>query len=215
MANAEEGARTVSVQGQGSVQYVPDRAAVTIAISDRQAKLAPAQARAGEVAAAVLKVAGKLGIQERFIDTTGASVQPDYRWNRQREEQELVGYIAQRNMQIEVRDLEVLGELVEGAVRVGANQVSPPHLYSSKARELHRQALELAAKDAQANAETLATALNAKLGEVVSIATHGAALPAPMPRGRMMATADTEGAQSYNAGERTFEATVQAVFALQ
>ena len=60
------------------------------------------------------------------------------------EEQELRGYIAERQLTIEIDDLDKLGALVEGAVAAGVNQVSPPQLDSSKRKETYRQALRAA-----------------------------------------------------------------------
>ena len=114
-------------------------------------------------------------------------MQPDYRWNQVKEQQELIGYIAQRTIEVELRDLDKLGELIEGAVKAGVNQLQPPILDSSKRRDAHREALSLAAADARANAATLAAALGAKLGKVVTINAVEGGPPMPQPMMRMQA----------------------------
>jgi uncharacterized protein YggE len=75
----------------------------------------------------------------------------------------------------------------------------------------------LAAEDARRNAETLATALDVSVGQVMSISATGQG-SAPPPRPMMMrmeAAADTSGgAQTYRSGEITFSARVDARYAI-
>jgi len=207
--------RTITVNGTGSSSVAPDRASVQMSIITRSATVAAAQEAAATVTATVLEMTSKLGIDRDRVDTTGSSVRPDYRWNRETEEQELRGYIAQRQMRVDIRDLEKLGALVEGAVETGVNQVSPPQLDSSKRRDAYREALDAAAKDAQANAGQLARSLGAKLGEVLQISTVSQPIsPAPMMSMAMAESIESSAPETYNAGNLNFDATITAVFEL-
>ena len=212
---ADDMARTVSVTGTGRVSAMPDRATVHMSIVSRAKELAVAQAGAAKVTAAVLSLTDELDIERNKVDTTGATVRPDYRWNRETEQQELRGYIAERQMNIKVDDLDSLGKLIEGAVAAGVNQVSPPQLDSSKREAMHREALAKAAIDARANAKVLAETLGAELGDPVSISDGGVAPQPPAPRLRMATAAmESDSAATYNASDLTFIATVAAVFEL-
>lgn len=212
---ADDRAHTVSVAGTGLVSAAPDRATVQMSIVSRAKELDAAQAAAAKVTAAVLSLTDGLDIERNKLDTTGATVRPDYRWNREKEEQELRGYIAERQMNVKVDDLDVLGKLVEGAVAAGVNQVSPPQLDSSRREAMHREALAIAAKDARANAEVLAETLGAKLGDPISIVDGSAAPQPPVPQLRMATAAmESDSAATYNAGDLTFTATVNVVFEL-
>ena len=207
--------RTITVHGAGSSSVSPDRASVQMSIVARSATVSAAQDAAAAVTAKVLDMSGKLGIDRERIDTTGSSVRPDYRWNREREEQELRGYVAQRQIRVDVRDLEKLGALIEGAVEAGVNQVSPPQLDSSKRRESYREALDAAAKDAQANAAQLAKSLGAKLGDALQITTVSQpAPPMPMMRMTMAESVESSAPETYNAANLNFDATITAVFEL-
>ncbi len=214
-APAQDQIRTITVNGTGSSSVAPDRARVQMSIVASSPSVSAAQQAAAEVTAKVLEVTDKLGIKRDQVDTTGSSVRPDYRWNREREEQELRGYVAERQMWIDVRDLEKLGELIEGAVAAGVNQVSPPQLDSGKRREAYREALDAAAKDARANAAQLAGSLGANLGDVLQITTASQPSP-PMPMMRL-AMEDSVGvapAETYNAANLNFDATITVVFEL-
>lgn len=216
IALAQTEAGTITVSGTGSAKAIPDRASVQMSIVARSATVSEAQSAAADVTAKVLEMTDDLDIDRDAVDTTGSSVQPDYRWNREREEQELRGYIAERQIRVELHDLEKLGELVEGAVRVGVNQVSPPQLDSSKRRDAYREALDAAAQDARANARQLATSLGATLGAVLQITTLSQPTP-PMPYARTMAVDAMEASapQTYNAASLDFDATITAVFEIK
>lgn len=216
---AEDPARTISVSGTGYVELAPDKATLVFSIVSREADVATAQDKAAVVTARVLELADDLGIARNLVDTTSASVRPDYRWNREREEQELLGYIAERQMQIEVRDLEQLGVVIERAVKAGVNQVSPPQLDSSQRRDAYRDALEKAALDARENATRLAASLSLELGSAIQVsAGSGARPPVDMFGGRQqvsMAMAENAAApESYNAADMKVSATISVVFEL-
>jgi uncharacterized protein YggE len=185
-----------------------------MSIVAKDPKLGNAQQAAAAVTAKVLQMTDDLGIARTEIDTTGSTVRPDYRWDREREEQELIGYVAERHMRIDVRDLDKLGMLIEKAVELGVNQVSPPQLDSSKRRDGYRDALDAAARDARANATRLAQSLGASIGSVLQVTTVSQPAP-PMPYMRMAADSmEMSAPETYNAASLDFEATITAVFEL-
>ena len=213
---AEEQTRTITVNGTGTAEVKPDRATLRMSIVAREATLADAQKAAAEVTTKVLKMTDRMDIDRDQVDTTGASVRPDYRWNRDKEEQELRGYIAERQISVVIKNLEMLGAIVEGAVDAGVNQVSPPHLDSSKRKQTYRNALRAAADDAKDNAFQLADALGAKLGKVISINSGSNAPRPPVPYANNMRAmaAESDAGESYNAADLSFSATVTVVFEL-
>ena len=214
-ARALEEDRTITVSGTGYAEVAPNRAVVRMSIVARDPALAAAQKQAAEVTNQVLKMTDRLDIPRDQVDTTGASVRADYRWNRDKEEQELRGYIAERQIAVAIKDLDKLGALVEGAVRAGVNQVSPPQLDSSRRQDTYRQALSAAAADAKANAAVLAETLGARLGQVLSInsSVNPPQPPQPLLNVRAM-SADAGAVESYNAADLSFNADVSVVFEL-
>ncbi len=213
---AEEQARSITVDGIGFAEVEPDRATIRMSIIARDQKRAAAQKRAADVTNRVLKMTDRMDIARDQVDTTGASVRPDYRWNREKEEQELRGYIAERQIAVEIDDLEKLGVLVEGAVSSGVNQVSPPQLDSRKRRETYRRALRAAAEDAKANALQLADTLGARLGHVISVnsGTNAPRPPTPHAAGVRSMAVESDAVESYNAADLRFNAIVTVVFEL-
>jgi len=216
---AAETPRTITVDGSGYATVKPDTARLSLSVEARDPSLAQAQRDVADVTARVLALLAELGVERRYVDSTAATVQPHYRWNRQAEQQEQIGYIAGRRINVEIRDLALLGRAVEGAVAAGVNQVSPPALDSTERRETYRAALAAAAADARANAKTLAAGLGVRLGPVIRIdaGSGDRSLPQPRMRGAeeisVMAAKAT--AETYQAGDIRFEAAVSVMFALE
>lgn len=207
--------RTVSVTGQGEVTAEPDLAHVVLGVEARRPALAEART---EVAAAVerlLALTKSLGIDPRLVNATRMQVQPEYRWNEKDRQRVLLGYFVSRQVQVELRNLEQLGTLLERAVDAGANQVSDPVLDSTRRKDLERDAMTRAVQDARQNAETLARAAGVKLGPVrVLSATPVGPV---MPRYRMamaMAEASMPPEETFQPGDMKFSASVSAEYDL-
>lgn len=212
---SDDAPRSIRVNGSGSVDALPDRATVMLGIDARDSSLSAAREQVARVAGDFLELVERLGIPDRSVTATGANLRPEYRWDSERREQRFVGYQVQRQLVVQLEDLDLLGELIEGAVDAGINQVSPPQLDSSRRKDYERQALAAAALDARANAEVLAKTLDAGLGELRSIeALQNFGGPRPMMRAGAVAMEADGAAETYQAGELRFEARVSAEFAI-
>jgi uncharacterized protein YggE len=208
--------RTVAVSGQGEIQAEPDLAHVTLGVESRKPKLEEARAEVARTIDAVLKLTRDLKIDQTLVRSTRINVQPEYNWDANARERNLIGYYVSRQVEIELRDLEKLGQVLERATDLGVNQLGDPRLDSSKRRDLERQALAKAVEDARANAETVAKTAGARLGPVRTISANSGYVPPPMPmRGKvMMAMEASDAAQSYQSGQMTFTGNVQIEYDL-
>jgi hypothetical protein len=214
---AEAPLRLVSVTGSGEVKAQPDMAYVTLGVEARRPTLAAARTEVNATVERVLALTRELKIDPKFVDSTRLQVQPDYRWDEKTSTQVLLGYVVSRQIEVELRDLDRLGTLLEKSVSAGVNQVGGARLDSSRRKELERDALAQAVDDARLNADALARAAGAKLGPVQSISTAGA-MPVPLyvDRAKSVAAAPMADAaeQSYQPSEMRFTANVSAQFEL-
>ena len=215
-AHADERPRIVSTTGQGEVSAQPDMARVTLGVDARRKTLAEARTEVTAAIDRLLALTRELKIDPRYVNATRLQVRPEYTWSEQGKKQVLQGYYVGRQVEVELRDLDQLGPLLERAVTAGANQVGDASLDSTRRKELERQAMTLAVQDAAANAGTLAQAAGARLGPVRSL--NASPSPPPMPMYRMVAMADAAAAppaeSTYVAGEMRFAATVSAEYDL-
>ncbi len=215
-ALAEDGRPgVVRVDGQGQVTAQPDMARVTLGVEARRPVLAEARTTVTAAVDRLLALTRELGIDPKYVNATGLQVRPDYTWNEQARKQELQGYVVSRQVDVELRNLDKLGTLMERAVSVGANQVGGPSLDSTRRKELERQAMALAVQDARLNAEILARAAGAELGAVRTL--NASSAPPQVPMYRMaadMPAAAPPPEATYQAGDMTFAASVSAEYAL-
>ena len=206
---------TVTVDGQGQVTAKPDMARVTLGVEARRPGLAEARSAVTAAVDRLLALTRELAIDPKHVNATGLQVQPDYTWDQQTRKQELQGYVVSRQVEVELRDLDKLGTLMERAVSAGANQVGGAALDSTRRKELERQAMALAVQDARLNAETLARAAGVGLGALRTL--NASSTPAPTPMYRMAAAemADARAPEAtYQAGDMSFSAQVSATYDL-
>lgn len=207
--------RLVIVSGQGEVQAEPDRAFVTLGVESRKPRLAEARAAVTKTIEAVLKLTGDLKIDTKYVRTTRVNLQPEYNWDNKTGTRHLIGYFVSRQVEIDLRDLDNLGQLLERATDLGVNQLGEPRLDSSKRRELEREALEKAVKDARLNAEAIAWAAGARLGAARTITASSGFVAPPVPmRMKTMAAEVSDAAQTYQSGQMNFTGNVQIEYDL-
>jgi uncharacterized protein YggE len=209
--------RSVSVSGSGEVAAEPDLAHVTLGVEARRPTMAEARAEVARTVDRVLALTRDLRIDPKLVNATRVQVQPEYSWNEKDRQRVLLGYLVSRQVQVEVRDLEQLGPLLERAVDAGVNQVNDPLLDSSKRTSLEREAMAKAVEDARLNAETLAKAAGVRLGPVRMLNGASSAPPMPMYRRGPMVMADAAAAppaETYQPGDMKFSATVNAEYDL-
>lgn len=217
---AMERPRMVIVSGSGEVATLPDRARLSLSVFVVDPELVQAETEVNAAVRRYVEEARKLGAKDAEISTASLRVQPEYVWDEQLRSQKLTGYRVSRDIRILVTDLERIGDFLLRATAAGVNEIQPPVLESSRAADLHREALAKAADDARANARVLAETLDAKLGPVRSIQAAELSHPPPQPFKVMAMRADAASSASGNeemgfeTGEIVFTATLQAEFDL-
>jgi uncharacterized protein len=195
---------TITVNGVGKVEDVPDQARMTFGVESRgaTAKAAiAANATAMEKLIAALRQAGA-----REIATQWVSVYPVTR----EDGASISGYSASNSVSATI-GVARAGELIDAASDAGANTISGPGLSSSDSERLYRQALAAAVEDARERAEILARAAGRSLGEISSIAE---ASNVGIPYAEKTAL-DAAGSTPVVPGEQETSATVSVTFDLR
>lgn len=216
-AHEEARPRVLTVSGEGEVEVAPDRADVSFAVEASEKALADAERHVTEATVRLLKLCESLGIAKNAVRSAQLSVQPQYDSGVVSSRPRIVGYFVSRQVDVDLRELGKLGKLLQGAVDAGANRVTGVAFGSTRKDEHQRAALALAAQDARANADQLASTMGVKLGKLRSlVAAESGGMPPPMPmyemRAKAMASQDAE--QSYQAGQIKYQASVTVEFEL-
>jgi len=213
--HAQERAPYMTVTGEGRVKAVPDIVEITLGVETTE-PLASA-ALAGNAAAMnqIFDVLGVVGISEEDIQTGSVSLSPRYE-ERQRNEPrplEIIGYVARTDLRVRVRDVPLLGRVLDDLTLAGVNRINGIAFALGDPRPMMDLARRDAVADARAKAELYAGAAGVSLGAVLSIQeANTAAGPRPM----MMAEARSmEFDMPIAPGELTVAANVTITYALE
>lgn len=183
---------TIVVAGTGRVAVEPDLAELRLGVSVARPTVAAARAEAATTMDAILGAVTAAGIERRDIRTTLLSVQPRYDYREDRAPK-LTGYDLANTVTVTVRDLDHLGDVVDGALGAGATSMDGLSFRVADPAPAEREARTRAMAAARARADVLAEAAGLVITGVADVIEGEAAHP-PVPRmkaERMMLAADT------------------------
>ena len=175
--------RWISVSAEGEASVAPDLAVVSFAVSGTGPELAPTRDDVNGRSSAVLARLRDLGIADADRHAPDVAIQPEYDY---RKGQRLVGYRVTRRMTAKVRELDRLGDVLDGLIGAGANEVHGAEMAAADPSAAEHRALEAAVAAARAKAEVLAAAADVTLGPVVRIEEDAPGGGGPLPRFRAM-----------------------------
>jgi uncharacterized protein YggE len=218
-------ARTITVVGRGEVKIKPNVANTTVGVEVTggtvDAALEDAQARMAGILAALKQ----LGIADKDIQTSNFSINferqvPEPRVAAAQATPDAVeppaGFYRVSNMvQVTIRDLTKVGDVLDTAVKAGANNVWGLSFGLDETDSLEAQAREAAVKNAQARAETLATLTGVEVGEVVAVSEIIGSSQVPMYATAEMARGQGGGGTPVEPGEVSFSTQIQIVYAIK
>ncbi|MCV9878321.1 oxidative stress defense protein [Brenneria izbisi] len=207
----------IVTSGTASVDATPDMARLAIEVSVSSKDAADAKKQVDARVAQYFDFLGKNGIEKKDINAANLRTQPEYDYLKTGGSV-LKGYRAVRQVEVTLRQLDKLNELLDGALKAGLNEIRTVDLGVTNPENYRDEARKKAIEQATAQAQSLAQGFNAKLGPIYSIRYHVANYQ-PMPVARMFKTADaavqSEAAQTYEQQTIHFDDQVDVVFELQ
>lgn len=215
-----EQAPSIHVSGQAEVRSMPDEALVPMSVEARSKNLDDARREVTETVERFLQLTDELGIPRKQVDTAQLQIRPEYNWNNDTRKRRLIGYYVSRSLKVDLRDLSLLGALMERSADAGVNNTQGVNYNSSQREALRRQALRLAAENAKLDAEATAAGLGARVGKAIRVTANGPrhrpvpVAPLMLQRSSMAMDESSPAEQSYNPGEIVFSANVQIEFEL-
>jgi uncharacterized protein len=210
------GVATVSVSGHGEVNVPPDTASVSIGIDVIQPTLAEAQAQATAQATAVIEALKAAGIANEDIQTAFFSVNILRDYSENADPTQITGFEIVNQLQVTVRDTDMLGELLDEAVTAGANSINGVTFYVDDQTAAASEARRLAVEDARTKAEELAAAAGMTLGSVISIAEGTVSpMPPPIPAAANAGMAEAQAAVPVQPGSSIVSVDVSMTFELR
>jgi uncharacterized protein YggE len=203
----------LSISAEGEVQRAPDIAHLSTGVVTRAADAQAAMNANAEQMQKVIAAIRQAGIAEDDIRTSGVNLFPQYR-HAPDQAPEITGYEAHNTVEITVREIGRLGDVIDALVAAGANQINGPRFEVADKQAAFDEARRIALENARERARMYAQTLDMQVQRIVSISEgHGYAPPRPVP---MMAMARMESAADtpIEPGQSTLSVTLDVVFEL-
>lgn len=160
----------IQTYGEAEVKAEPDLARVGIAIETRGSEAEAAVEENARLANAVIEALKKFGLAEEDIKTGSYSLYSYREWyDGIPPGEEIMTYQVTNEVVVTTTRLEEVGEMIDLAVKAGANNINYINFELENPQELQLQALKLATEQATRKAEAIAESSGEKISGLYRI----------------------------------------------
>jgi len=199
--------------GVGEIVTSPDMAVFSVQVSETRKSAKDAKSAVDDVIAAFNKRLEDEGVARIDIESTNITLRPEYQYKKD-SKPELIGYRANRNVNVTVRDLAQLNNYLDGALGDGINSITNIELKVSDEEKFIQQARQAAIIDAQEKAASLAKGFGENVDGVWKITYRNSATrPMLMRSMEMDSTANIE--STYQDAKIIIRDQIDVVFRLE
>ncbi|ADL42260.1 protein of unknown function DUF541 [Caldicellulosiruptor obsidiansis OB47] len=159
----------ITVKGQASVYVEPDIAILTFGVLSEDVSADVAYSQTSAKINKTIEAVKRLGIDSKDIKTLRINVYPKYSYNKDNGTSKIVGFYASTDLTITVRNLFIVGKVIDIAFKNGVNTFSNLTFDISNSSPYYNQALSKALENAKQKAATIAKGLGISLGKPKSV----------------------------------------------
>jgi len=163
-SNQQEG---IWVTGTGKVAADPDITNLSLGIDAQEASVAEAQSKAATAMDKVMTALKQGGVADKDIQTQYFSIQQVTRWDRETEEEVVIGYRVTNMVTAKIREIAKTGSIIDAVAEAGGDFTRIDNISFSidDPSEYRKEARDKAMADAKAKAERLANLGGVTLGK--------------------------------------------------
>lgn len=206
--------RTISVSGTGRVSVVPDVADLRLGVTITTKTVEAARSTNAAVMTGVIGALRELAIAPEDIQTTNLTLSPAYDYSSNPNPPRLTGYTLTNAVAVTVRDLAMVGAVIDGSLGAGATSLDSISFRNRDSAAAENSARQAAVADARAKADVLAAAAGVSIAGVASITESGTLEVAPMYRGGIAKMAMADASTPVEAGTNEIAISVSVTFLL-
>lgn len=159
----------ITVKGQASVYVEPDIAILTFGVLSEDISADAAYSQTAAKINKTIDAVKKLGIDPKDIKTFRVNVYPKYSYNKDDGTSKIVGFYASTDLTVTIRNLSIVGKVIDTAFKNGVNTFSSLTFDISNSSPYYNQALSKALENAKQKAATIAKGLGIGLGKPKSV----------------------------------------------
>ena len=164
ISNQQEG---IWVTGTGEVSAVPDIVNLRLGIEATETSVAAAQTQATEAMNEVMAALTDNGVAEKDIQTQYFSIRQVTRWDRDSEQEVVIGYRVTNTVAAKIRDVDKVGAIIDAVAEAGGDltRIDSISFSIDDPSDYYEEAREEAMADAKGKAEQLAKLAGVRLGK--------------------------------------------------
>ncbi len=204
-APGDTNAYTINVNGTGVASIRPDVVEVQLGVEAIGADAEQVINQSTSRMEAVLAAIEDLGIADEDVQTINYNMWVEQSYDDNGRPTDKLRYHVNHQVNVRLSDVAKTGELLEKALKAGANTVGGIQFNVANPETLQSQAREAALQDARAKAEELASGLGVRLGNVRFVTEYSSNY-VPAPR---MAMEEGLGGGSVPVASGSFDVTVE------
>ncbi len=174
-----QSSNTISISGEGKIYTKPDMALVDFSVVSEGARVVDVQKKNTEKTNQAIKFLKDSGVEEKDIKTINYNLYPQYSYI-ERQAPQIIGYSITQTLEVKIRALDKVGEILEGVAENGVNQIGSLYFKVDKDEEFKEAARKLAIDDAKAKANKLASQLGVKLTKIIGFSESSSGYPLPL-----------------------------------
>ena len=159
----------INVNGMGVVMADPDTATIGLSVETFGKTSEAAQKENNLILQKVTKAMQQMGVAKEDIVTAYTSVYPQYNYNDETGKRTVMGYQSYTDLQVITKDIDNAGKYIDAALKAGATGTNGVDFSVSDQSVYYGQALQLAVKNAEKSATSIAQAYGRQLGNVKSV----------------------------------------------
>ena len=177
----------ISVSGEGTVYAVPDIAVLSVGVRSQEKTLKSAQNENTQKYNNVIAFLKENGVEAKDIKTRYYNVNPQYQYDNRPcpliggalypclppEPPKIVGYEVSSTLEVRVRNLDSVGNILDGVVSAGANEVNGPSFSIDDENKLKEEAKKIAIERAKESAKKLSRDLGVLLIKITGFSESG------------------------------------------
>lgn len=213
-----EGIPKITASGDAELTVMPDEATIRIRVETKGQTAQATQDENSRIMTSVQSALKRAGIASKDIETDQYNLYPWTEWDPDEHKQRDMGFRVYHTIKVKTTDLDKVGDFISAAVDAGATNVDGVSfgLSEKQKQDVRKVALQDAANNARAKAQTMADGLGVNLGELLAVQessfNYGAVFRADMEMMSMKAGGVPEAAPPIEPEQVEVRATVSVSY---
>ncbi len=207
----------ISVTASEEIYVKPDLAQTNFSVVTEERTVEDAMNLNSELMNKVIEAVKEKGVEEKDLKTIRFNISPQYEYpnNRWGGERVLVGYEVTQTLQVKIRDMDSIGEVIDAATGEGANRMGGLSFTIDDKEAIEKEARSQAIEKAKERAQTLSSQLGVRLGRLLNFSENQGQSPRFYYEAKDIGMGGAEEVPNVQTGENKVEVSVTLTYEIK